>query len=127
MILNGFKFEYEVCPDREGNSTIQLLLEINNDKYILLCNNRNNICKIDITSKVDAFCKGLLKMNINEWNQKKYDEPWEFFPSFYWNLSISANGINVECKGIDNLPDNWNEFRALLCEIGIADSKFPFQ
>jgi len=70
MILNGFKFEYEVCPDREGNSTIQLLLEINNDKYILLCNNRNNICKIDITSKVDAFCKGLLKMNINEWNQK---------------------------------------------------------
>lgn len=81
----------------------------------------------DISSKVDIFCQGLIMMNINEWNQQYFDKPMDMFPGYFWELTIIADDINVVCKGKDNLPKNWNKFKALLCEIGIADRKFPFR
>lgn len=126
MALKKFKFEYEIYPDREGNSDKLISLEIKNGTYYLGYNNGNNLSVIDISSKVDIFCQGLLMMNINEWNQQYFDKPMDMFPSYFWKLTIVADDINVVCKGKDNLPKNWNEFRTLLCEIGISDRKFPF-
>lgn len=65
-------------------------------------------------------------ININEWNMQEFDEPWDWYPSYFWKLSIIADDIYVICKGKDNLPKNWIAFRTLLNEIGILDSKFPF-
>lgn len=126
MALKKFKFEFEICPDREGNNDKLISLEVKNGKYYLGYNHGNDLIVFDISSKVDVFCQGLIMMNINEWNQKCFDEPMDFFPGYFWKLTIIADDINVVCKGKDNLPKNWNEFKALLCEIGIADRKFPF-
>lgn len=126
MLLKKFEFEYEIYPDREGNSDKLISLEIKDEMYYLSYNNGNNLSVIDISSKVNIFCQGLLKMNINEWHQQYFDEPMDVFPSYFWKLTIIADDINVVCKGKDNLPKNWNEFKTLLYEIGIADPKFPF-
>lgn len=127
MFLKKFKFKYEIYPDREENSDKMILLEIKDGMYYLSYNNGNNFSVIDISSKVDIFCQGLVKMNINEWHQQCFDEPIDMFPSYFWKLTIIADDINVVCKGKDNLPNNWNEFKTLLNEIGIVDLKFPFQ
>ena len=126
MALKKFKFEYEICPDREGNNDKLISLEVKNGKYYLGYNHGNDLIVFDISSKVDVFCQGLIMMNINEWNQKCFDEHMDFFPGYFWKLTIIADDINVVCKGKDNLPKNWNEFKALLCEIGIEDRKFLF-
>ena len=125
MALKNFKFEYEDCSDRDGNSDKLISLEIKNDRYYFEYSNGNNFCLIDITSKIDRLYQGLLAMNINEWNQQSFDGPMDMFPGFFWELEIIADDINVSCDGKDNLPKNWNEFKILLCEVGI-DSNFPF-
>lgn len=122
MALKKFKFEYEMYPD----SDILISLEIKHDKYFLRYKNGTNFSVIEISSKVNKFCQGLLMMNINEWNQQCFDEPMDMFPSYFWKLTILADDINVVCKGKDNLPKNWNEFKILLCEIGIVEQNFPF-
>lgn len=125
MLLKNLKFEYEVCPDRDGNSDKRISLENTDDKYYLEYSNGNTQCVIDISSKIDKLYQGLLMMNINEWNRQCFDGPMEMYPSCFWRLEILADDINVSCKGIDNFPKNWDEFKKLLCEIGI-NSEFPF-
>ena len=53
MLLKNFKFEYEVCPDRDENSDKQISLENKDDKYYLEYSNRNTLWVIDISSKID--------------------------------------------------------------------------
>ena len=127
MLLKNFEFEYEIFPDREGNSDIQISSEIKDGRYCLRYKNGNKLRVTDITGKADVFCHGLLKMNINEWDQQDFDRPMDMFPGYFWKLTIIADDINVECRGKDNLPKNWNEFRILLSEIGITERKFPFK
>ncbi|MBE6843920.1 MAG: hypothetical protein E7510_14030 [Ruminococcus sp.] len=130
-MFNGFdfkklKFEYEVCPDREGNSDKLISLELKNNKYYLGYNHGDNLCVFEISDKIDKLYHGLSAMNINSWNQQCFGSTIDFFPSYFWRLEISADNINVSCRGIDCLPANWNEFRTLLYEAGIADENFPF-
>lgn len=125
MLLKKLKFKYEVCPDRDGNSDKWISLENKDDKYYIEYSNGNSLCVFDISSKIDKLYQDLLTMNINEWNQQCFDVPMDMYPSYLWRLEIFADDINVSCKGIDNLPKNWDEFKKLLCEIGI-ESNFPF-
>lgn len=125
MALKNLRFEYEVCPDRDGNSDKLVFLENKDEKYYLEYSDGNNHFMIEISSKIDKLYQGLLMMKINEWNQQCFEGPMDMYPSYFWRLEILADDINVSCKGIDNLPKNWNEFKILLCEIGI-DSDFPF-
>ena len=125
MALKKLKFEYEVCPDRDGNNNKQVSLEKKNDMYYLEYSKGNNLCVIEISSKVDKLYQGLLMMNINEWNQQCFDGPMDMYPSYLWRLEVLADDINVSCKGIDNLPKNWHLVKSLLCEIGI-EADFPF-
>lgn len=125
MALKNLKFVCEVCPDRNGNGDKLILVEKRNDKYYLEYGNGNNLCVIEISSKVDKLYQGLLMMNINEWNKQCFDGPIDMYPSYLWRLEILADDINVLCKGKDNLPKDWNEFKILLCEIGI-ELEFPF-
>lgn len=50
---------------------------------------------------------------------KEFDEPMEYFPGFYWRLSIETDHINVSCSGTHNYPPNWNDFLSILNFIGI--------
>ncbi len=123
MALKEFKFEYELFPDRENlNINKLILLKIKKGMYYLNYCNGDNFHEINISDKVDAFCQGLMAMNINEWNLQYFDEPMDFFPSDFWKLTIISDDINVVCKGKDNFPKNWNEFK-ILYEIGIPKSK----
>ena len=86
MALKKLKFEYEVCPDRDGNNNKQISLEKKNDMYYLEYSKGNNLCVIEISSKVDKLYQGLLMMNINEWNQQCFDSPMDMYPSYLWRL-----------------------------------------
>lgn len=44
---------------------------------------------------------------------------------FQFCNEFKSTRLSGACKGIDNLPKNWDEFKKLLCEIGI-NSEFPF-
>lgn len=126
MILKGFKFEFEILPDVNGNNEKLIILKIKNNEYYLEYKKGKKISKIEITQNIDTFCQGLQKMNIYEWNQKCFDEPWDWYPGYYWKLSIAIDDVSIECSGKDNLPENWSTFRKLLCEIGLVDLEFPF-
>lgn len=119
MLLKNLNFECEVCPDRDGNSDKRISLENKDDKYYLKYGNGNTLCIIDISGKIDKLYQGLLAININEWNQKCFDGPMDMYPSYLWRLEVLADDIHVFCKGIDNFPKNWDEFKKLLFEIGI--------
>lgn len=125
MALKQFEFEYEIFPDRYGNSSKKILLQKQEDKYFVLYFNGDDIDLNEVSDRIDIFFNGLYDMNINEWNNKHFDEPNERYPSGFWKLKISTENINVLCNGIDNFPDNWNEFVNLLKKLEINEPDLP--
>lgn len=98
-----------------------ILLEIRQERYFLLCANKKESTEIEITNKIDEFCRRLSLLNINEWNHQHFAGEMIYFPDFYWSLSVSADEICAACNGYNGWPENWKEFIQLLHELGIEE------
>lgn len=98
-------------------------------KYIILskCNNlcwlnfisENMKSTVEISHKIDRLCQMFDKIKIQEWNMQTFSTSIELFPSFEWKLFIKSNRINVQCKGYNTYPSNWDMFVETLKFIGI--------
>lgn len=102
----------------ENNYCEYIFLDIINGQYWLNCFSNFNRYKIEITNTIDIICHKLNDINIKDWNYKNFNKPLHFTPSFEWKLSIQTDNINVNCFGLDNFPQNWNDFVDILYSIG---------
>lgn len=116
-IIYGFSFKYSAFSSTKINRYI--VLETHHNTYCLQCYDNGTCYSIDISKKVDELCDRLIKMDINSWNMKEFDEPMELFPGFCWTLYIETDRINVSCSGTHNYPPNWSDFTSIMSFIGI--------
>ena len=108
--MKKFQLENEYCE--------YIILDIINGQYWLNCFSNSHKYKIEITDIIDIICQKLNNINIQDWNGKNFDKPWNFTPNFEWKLNIYTDNLNINCLGLGNFPSNWNDFINILNFIG---------
>lgn len=112
--LYGFKYtreEYSALNTSDRKIEYIILSKLNG-RYFIDKFHDGTKYHFDITDKMDAFCKKIEKLNLNEWNMQYYDPTMFWFPDFYedWTFQIQTDTINVMCKGDTTPPPRWNAF-----------------
>lgn len=109
-----YDFNYVEKVQLEDRYRVYMFLDIVSEQYWLNCFLNSNKYRVNITNKIEAICKRLYQMNIQDWNLKDFTQPMHYTPSLEWKLIIHTDSINVNCLGTDNFPLNWNEFIDIL-------------
>lgn len=113
-----YEFKYE-CHRLLDIPEIYVILEtVNNDTYLRVINNGKK-SSVNITSKIEMLCDDISKINLSEWNNKKFISNVDFLPNTYWQLRIKTDTLTVYCSGLNMFPDNWDKFVKTLNNIGI--------
>ena len=115
--LYGFKFTYSDLTSDKTNRYI--ILEVKNNGNFLQCYDYGSTYSVDITDKVDELCKRLAMIDINSWDMKRFYEPMDLFPGFYWELYIETDCVKVACGGRHNYPPNCSDFISIMDFLGV--------
>lgn len=113
--LHGFRYKYVGAIDEQY---IMLEKSVSGELRLLVRDRNKGDSIIQITDKVNDLCNKLCAMSINDWNGKEFKIYMEFFPSYDWELTIEADGINVSCKGSDCRPADWECLIKIMEDIG---------
>lgn len=114
--LYGFKY---TVKERGGYYGQYSILSEADNRYYIDKFYKGTKHHMDITDKIDDFCKALEALDIDEWNMKNYESSWEWFPpADDWTLEIHTDSISVTCKGQWDRPPRWEKFKKLVNQMG---------